>query len=57
MLLRQIIVMCLAVVSFATFAGDKAYQDIALKTYPDQQQVTLGSVAGDKPIYLKFWAT
>ncbi|MDT3295992.1 redoxin family protein [Shewanella sp. SP2S2-6] len=57
MLLRQIIVMCLAVVSFATFAGDKAYQDIALKTYPDQQQVTLASVAGNKPIYLKFWAT
>ncbi|MDH0447088.1 redoxin family protein [Shewanella sp. GD04112] len=57
MLLRRIIVTCLALISFSTFAADKSYQDIVLKTYPDQQQTSLKNIAGDKPIYLKFWAT
>lgn len=57
MLLRRIIFICLMMTSFTAFAGDKAYQEIVLKEYSTQQPVTLASVAGEKPIYLKFWAT
>lgn len=57
MLLRKIIFTLIALISCSAIAGDKGYQDIKLKNYANQQSVSLSSIAGDKPIYLKFWAT
>lgn len=57
MLLRKMMFTLITLISFSAMAGDEAYQDIKLKHYANQQSVSLSSIAGDKPIYLKFWAT
>ena len=57
MIYGKLLGITLVFASFVTMAANKPYQDIALKTYPSLEPVTLSSIAGDKPIYLKFWAT
>ncbi|WKE65203.1 protein-disulfide reductase DsbD family protein [Gallaecimonas kandeliae] len=43
--------------SAAALAQDRAYQDIPLTRFSDQQQVTLASLPQDRPTYIKFWAS